>query len=267
MKGESDMIMRKKNKTNAIKETISASSLILSKDTPFAVKESYKAIRTNILHILKDKDKKWFSVTSPCPGTGKTTVAVNLGITFAELGRKTVVIDADMRKPMIARLFSVHGKKGLSEFLNGDDDGAEVVETGHNNLYAVTAGEIPDNPSELLSSDRFALLLSKLSETFDYIIVDTPPVGMVTDAAVISAAVSGTMLVIKQNYTDKERFDATVQALKKVDANILGYVLNAVDEKKYSYRYGRYSPYYGGYYGGYYGREKKEAEKQKAMSK
>lgn len=239
--------------------------MILSKDTPFEVKESYKAIRTNILHILKDKDKKWFSVTSPCPGTGKTTVAVNLGITFAELGKKTVVIDADMRKPMLARLFSLRGSKGLSEFLKGDEDGARVIETEHNNLYVVTAGEIPENPSELLSSERFGMLLSKLSETFEYIIVDTPPVGMVTDAAVISSVVSGTLLVIRQNYTDRERFDATVQALKKVDSNILGYVLNAVDEKKYSYRYGRYSPYYRGYYGGYYGQGKEKSDKQTAM--
>ena len=239
--------------------------MILSKDTPFEVKESYKAIRTNILHILKDKDKKWFSVTSPCPGTGKTTVAVNLGITFAELGKKTVVIDADMRKPMLARLFSLRGSKGLSEFLKGDEDGARVIETEHNNLYVVTAGEIPENPSELLSSERFGMLLSKLSETFEYIIVDTPPVGMVTDAAVISSVVSGTLLVIRQNYTDRERFDATVRALKKVDSNILGYVLNAVDEKKYSYRYGRYSPYYRGYYGGYYGQGKEKSDKQTAM--
>lgn len=114
-----------------------------------------------------------------------------------------------------------------------------------------------------MSSERFGLLLDELSKEFDYIIVDTPPVGMVTDAAVISAAVSGTLLVIKQNYTDKERFDATVNALRKVDANILGYVLNAVDEERYSYRYGRYGNYYGGYYGGYYGREKEEAEKHK----
>lgn len=239
--------------------------MILSKDTPFEVKESYKAIRTNILHILKDKDKKWFSVTSPCPGTGKTTVAVNLGITFAELGKKTVVIDADMRKPMLARLFSLRGSKGLSEFLKGDEDRAKVIETEHNNLYVVTAGEIPENPSELLSSERFGMLLSKLSETFEYIIVDTPPVGMVTDAAVISSVVSGTLLVIRQNYTDRERFDATVRALKKVDSNILGYVLNAVDEKKYSYRYGRYSPYYRGYYGGYYGQGKEKSDKQTAV--
>ena len=257
------MIMPKKAKTNAIKETISAASMMISKDMPFAVKEAYKAIRTNILHILKDKDKKWFSVTSPCPGTGKTTVAVNLGISFAELGRKTVVIDADMRKPMIARMFQIRNKSGLSEFLNGDTENTGVTETSYKNLYVITSGEIPDNPSELLSSERFGLLLDELSKEFDYIIVDTPPVGMVTDAAVISAAVSGTLLVIKQNYTDKERFDATVNALRKVDANILGYVLNAVDEERYSYRYGRYSNYYGGYYGGGYGREKEEAEKHK----
>lgn len=200
------MIMPKKAKTNAIKETISAASMMISKDMPFAVKEAYKAIRTNILHILKDKDKKWFSVTSPCPEQGRRPLPWNLGISFAELGRKTVVIDADMRKPMIARMFQIRNKSGLSEFLNGDTENTGVTETSYKNLYVITSGEIPDNPSELLSSERFGLLLDELSKEFDYIIVDTPPVGMVTDAAVISAAVSGTLLVIKQNYTDKERF-------------------------------------------------------------
>lgn len=249
------MKLLQKTKTNAIKEAISASSILLSKDTPFAVLESYKSIRTNILHILKDNDKKWFAVTSPCPGTGKTTVSVNLGITFAQLGKKTLVMDADMRKPMIGRIFSIHKKRGLADYLSEGGALPDACETGYDNLSVMCAGEIPKNPSELLASERFLNLLEKLSEEFDYILIDTPPVGMVTDAAVISSCVSGTLLVLKQNYTDKDRFDSTVQALKKVDANILGYVLNAVDEKKYSYRYGRYSSYYGGYYGDYYGHD------------
>lgn len=248
-------LLQKKSKTNAIKEAISASSILLSKDTAFTVQEAYKSIRTNILHILKDKEKKWFAVTSPCSGTGKTTVSVNLGITFAQLNKKTLVIDADMRKPMIERLFSVHAKYGLSEYLKGDTQMPDISETSYDNFYVISAGASTENPSELLSSERFEALLEKLSETFDYIIIDTPPVGIVTDAAIISGYVSGTLLVIKQNYTDKERFNSTVHALKKVDANIIGYILNAVDNKKYAYRNGHYSSYYGEYYSSYYGRK------------
>lgn len=220
------------------------SSVLLSDNIPFSVSESYKGIRTNILHILRDAEKKSFAITSPSPGTGKTTVTVNLGIAFAQLGQKTVIVDADMRKPMLAKLFSIQTLKGLSEYLSGENDGVDVTPTVYPGLYAVTAGKIPHNPSELLSSGRFAELLNKLSKEFEYIIVDTPPVGMVTDAAVISDSVSGTVVVIKQNYTYKDRFDKTIENLKKVDANIIGYVLNAVDENKYSYKYGHYS-YYG----------------------
>lgn len=237
---------------------------LLSENTPFAVVESYKAIRTNILHMLRDKEKNWFSVTSSCPGTGKTTVSVNLGINFAALGKKTVVVDADMRKPMVGNLLSLPKEDGLSEYLSGKTEDVNTCLTKYPNLYAVSSGAIPPNPSELLSSDRFSTMLNKLSENFDYIIVDTPPVGMVTDAAVISSYVLGTVLVLKQGYTDKERFEDTVKTLKKVDTNILGYILDAVDEKKYSYKYGHYSSHYGSYYSKYYGtEEQKKTEKVK----
>lgn len=224
-------------------------SVLLSDSTSFAVTESYKEIRTNILHILRGDERKCFAVTSPCPGTGKTTVAVNLGISFAQLGKKTVVIDADMRKPMVAKLFQINADSGLSEYLSGKVDTVKAFSTKYQNFYAVPSGAVPDNPSELLSSERFVKLMDRLNEEYDYVIVDTPPLGMVTDAAVVTGCVLGTLLVIKQNYTDKERFDDTVESLKRVDAKILGYVLNAVDESKYSYKYGRYSSYYGGYYG------------------
>lgn len=223
------------------------SSVLLSDNIPFSVSESYKGIRTNILHILRNSEKKSFAITSPSPGSGKTTVTVNLGITFAQLGKKTVIIDADMRKPMIAKLFSIQSVKGLSEYLSGENDDVELNPMVYPGLYAVTAGKIPHNPSELLSSGRFSELLNRLSEEFEYILVDTPPVGMVTDAAVISDSVSGMVVVIKQNHTYKDRFDKTIENLKKVDANIIGYVLNAVDENKYSYKYGHYS-YYGNEY-------------------
>lgn len=254
---------RKKEKLHTGSMLTDPKQALLSKDTPFAASEAYKAIRTNILHTLKDKERKWFAVTSPSPGTGKTTVSANLGITFAALGKKTVVVDADMRKPMLEKLLSLPRGEGLSEYLSGKTDDINAVKTSYPNLYAVSSGAIPPNPSELLSSERFYAILCKLSEDFDYIIIDTPPVDIVTDAAIISGCVSGTVLVLKQNYTDKERFEATMKTLKKVDANILGYILNAVDEKKFSYKYGRYSPYYGHYYSGYYGANEEQREKEK----
>lgn len=258
------MKYRNKGKLRAESLLKEPKQALLSENTPFVVVESYKAIRTNIIHMLKGEERKWFSVTSPCPGTGKTTVSLNLGITFAALGKKTVVVDADMRKPMVGKLLSLNKEDGLSEYLSGKTEDINACLTKYPNLYAVSSGAIPPNPSELLSSDRFSAMLYKLSENFDYIIIDTPPVDMVTDAAVISSYVSGTVLVLKQGYTDKERFEDTVKTLKKVDANILGYILNAVDEKKYSYKYGHYSSYYGRYYSKYYGtEEQKKIEKVK----
>ena len=251
--------MKLKLKTN---KPITPTPALVS-DEDFHSKEAYKAIRTNILHLLKDSDKKTILITSPYAGAGKTTTVANLAITFAQLGKKVLIIDCDMRKPSIHKIFSLHSTPGLSSIL-AEDMGADIIrETSYDNLHVLTAGAIPANPSELLHSNKFTDLLNDLSEKYDIIFIDAPPVDVVTDAVIISPQAAGTVLVIRQNSTEKEELLRTVQTLRKVNANILGYVLNAVDYEKFSYRYGHYTTKYNKRYSYYYYQapeEEKESE-------
>ncbi len=220
---------------------------ILSKDN-FVASESYKAIRTNILHLLKNTENNQILITSPYAGAGKTTTSANLSFTFSQLGKKVLVIDADMRKPSLHKMFSLSRVPGLSEYLRGKTDTPRIIATEFENLSIMPAGSTPENPSELLHSSKFSELIPELSKQYDYIFIDAPPVDVVTDAVIVSQHVAGTLLVIRQNFTEKDTLVRTVNVLKNVNANILGYILNAVDYKKFSYRYGHYSSKYGGKY-------------------
>ena len=250
--------MKLKSKTS--KPVTTTPALVCDED--FRSKEAYKAIRTNILHLLKESDKKTILITSPYAGAGKTTTVANLAITFAQLGKKVLIIDCDMRKPSIHKIFSLHSTPGLSSILAGDTDTDIIRETSYDNLHVLTAGAIPTNPSELLHSSKFTNLLNKLSEKYNILFIDAPPVDIVTDAVIISPQAAGTVLVIRQNSTEKEELLRTVQTLRKVNANILGYVLNAVDYEKFSYSYGHYTTNYRKRYSYYYQTPEDEKEKE-----
>lgn len=234
------------------KKTTPHSSDFLVPNCDFITNESYKAIRTNILHLLKDSDSKIILITSPYANAGKTTSTANLAITFAQLGQKVMVIDADMRKSSLHKLFALPSSPGLSNVLTGADYKTVIQQTTYDNLYLIAAGKTPDNPSELLHSAGFNKLLESLSAEYDCIFIDTPPVDAVTDAVIISQQSTGTILVIRQNSTEKDALLRTVNTLKNVNANILGYILNAVDYDKFSYRYGHYYGRYGSKYSSKY---------------
>ena len=232
------------NKLKNNKKHRTVTSAVLLPNGDFKASESYKAIRTNIIHMLADIEEKTILITSPYAGAGKTTTCANLAITFSQLGKKVLIIDADMRKPTMHKLFSLHLSSGLSDILSGKNE-YKIQKTGNEGLFILTAGSIPANPSELLHSPKFAQLLKEFSKEYDFVFVDAPPVDAVTDAVVISQNVSGTLLVIRQNSTEKEALVRTVSSLKKVNANILGY-------EKFSYRYGHYTGKYGARYETYY---------------
>ncbi len=234
------------------KKSSLSSTLIITPTSDFKSLESYKAIRTNILHLMKSAEKKQLLFTSPYAAAGKTTTCSNLAITFAQLGKKVVIVDADMRRPMIHNAFSLPLAPGLSEFLSGKVEELIINETSYENLYVVSAGSIPGNPSELLHSANFLTLIEKLSEEYDFVFFDAPPVDAVTDAVIISEQVFGTILVVRQNSTEKDALCRTVTSLNNIGANILGYVLNSVDYDKFSYKYGHYYNKYGYAYKKYY---------------
>lgn len=224
---------------------------VINSKSSFDVVEAYKATRTNLMFMLGNRDKKCKTVafTSSFMAEGKSTSCINLAITFAQTGSKVLIIDADMRKPKVNRAFNVANAPGLSDKLSGFADEC-IYEISKDNLYVMTAGTIPPNPAELLASENMENLIAELEEKFDYVFIDTPPVGLVTDAVIIANRVMGTIIVSRQNITTKDYLRDTVETLERTGTKILGIILNDVNYEKSSYRYSKkYSYKYGYSYG------------------
>lgn len=254
----------KKNKKGTDIQDFAATTL-LSKDIPFSVTESYKAIRTNIMFSLAVREKKIIAVTSPNQAEGKSSSAANIALTLAQTEAKVLLIDADLRKPTVHMRFSLENDKGLSEVLGRmcKFDSA-VHKDVAKHLDILTCGTCPPNPSELLTSSIMKALLHGLEQRYDYIVIDTPPVNVVTDALGLAPYIGGLVLVCKYNSTTTDEFAAAVQQINFTNADILGVMITQVERGGVGYgkygkygRYGKYGKYgkYGRYkrYGGKYG--------------
>jgi len=215
--------------------------------------EAFRALRTSLLLSQADHPPQVILMTSALPREGKTTAAVNLAVTLAQLGDKTLLVDADLRKPGINRALSlVDGKHaGLSSYLAGVSS-LDLITVPHpaiTNLAAIPTGPIPPNPADLLSSRRLTELVADLRSRFKFVVIDSPPIMAATDAVILSVLVDGVLLVVRSGETPKEAFTRTRDLLAGVKCRVLGVVLNAVDASSpdyyYSYRYYPYS--YGGY--------------------
>lgn len=215
---------------------------MLASESPFIVKEAYNAIRTNLMFTQKGEKCPIFVVTSPEANNGKTINTVNLAISFAQMGKKTLIIDSDMRNPTIHRMFSIPVKNGLSEILAGLTDNITVSKTDVENLSVLTSGKIPPNPAELLSSPRMDKLLDFVKVHYDYVFIDTPPINLVTDATIFATKATGYILVVKAGITDVPDVKAAIKPLDHIGATVVGFILNDANpqEKKYSSYYKRY---------------------------
>lgn len=221
--------------------------LITEKEPKAIASEAYRTLRTNIQYSSFDKEMKIILITSTGPGEGKTTTAGNLAITMAQGDKKVLLVDCDLRKPSVHKKFKLSNTKGLSNYLIGESDLEEVIHNYSKNLYILTSGTIPPNPSEMLSSKRMKNFLEKQKEEFDCVIVDSPPVMAVTDAQILSTIVEGVLLVTASGETEKEGLQRAKDQLLKVKANILGVVLTKIPVNKgKGYGYGHYYYYYGG---------------------
>src|SRR5467141_899135 len=215
--------------------------------------EAFRALRTALLLSQADHPPQVILVTSALPREGKTTAAANLAVTLAQLGDRTLLIDADLRKPGVGRLLNLAGGKyaGLSSYLAGVSS-LELVTIQHPvipNLSAIPTGPLPPNPADLLSSHKLADAIAELREKFKFIVFDSPPIMAATDAVILSVLTDGVLLVVRSGETPKEAFTRTRDLLASVKAHLLGVVLNAVDSSApdyyYSYRYYPYSQGYG----------------------
>ena len=230
----------------------SANKKTLHKNLEFTAIEQYKLIRANLDFTLPQDEKcPVIGVTSSMRGEGKSTTAVNLAYVFAEKGHKVLLIDGDLRIPSIAKKMGIESAPGLADLLRVK--GAQPAEFKAyllKNWFVLPSGDIPPNPSELLGSSRMEKILNQLREMFDYIIVDLPPVNIVSDAISISPFISGMIVVIREEYTEKKELERCFRQLKLSNVKILGCVMNETKSggRSYSkykkYRYYKYYNYY-----------------------
>ena len=213
---------------------------VVEKQPKSIAAEAYRSLKTNIQYSSFDKEYKTIVVTSANPGEGKSTTAGNLALTLAEGEAKVLLVDCDMRKPSMHKNFRVTNTYGISDVLLQRQKVMDVAHVYNKNLSIITAGKIPPNPAEMLASKAMTLFLKEMKEHFDYVVLDTPPVQAVADAQILSTKVDGTLVVVRAGVTKKDDVHNSVASLKKVNANIIGTVLHAVDNSKNKYYY-----YYG----------------------
>jgi capsular exopolysaccharide synthesis family protein len=222
------------------------SPLIVSSEAHSARAEGYRRLRTNLQFVNVDEPVRAIVVTSAVPEEGKSTTAANLAIAFAEAGRRVLLVDADLRMPRIADYMGIEGATGVTNVLAGQVAVADVVQRwGRGGLWVLPSGSIPPNPSELLGSQNMADLLDGFRASFDMVILDTPPLLPVTDAAVVAARADGAVLVARCGKTTRAQIGGAMQALRAVDARVLGCVLSMVQPEAP----GAYDYYYGYGYG------------------
>lgn len=207
------------------------------------ISEAYRAIRTGILFSgSAEKDLKAIIITSPGPQEGKTTTLCNLGIIMANSGGSVLLVDSDMRKPRLHIVFDQKNNIGLSNFLTGQTDFDEIIKkTDIENLYVVTCGFHPPNPSELLGTKRMGEFVEKAKAKFDKILFDSPPINVVTDASILAGMMDGTILVVESGKTTRNAIPRVKQLLKDAKAKVLGVLINNthIEREKYYYYYGK----------------------------
>ena len=230
---------------------------ILASKSDFFIREAYKTLRTNVTFSLAGEGKsRVVVVTSSLQSEGKSTTAVNLALSFAEAGKKVLLVDCDMRRPKLGRLLNLSAPAGLSNLLLDPSLLEKPIIKEYSTIDVLLSGDIPPNPSELLGSERMKKLLDQMREKYDCIILDTPPINMVTDAVVLAPQTDGVLFVVRANQSERGAVIHAVDQLEYTQAKLLGFVLNGIDLEKASYGYGKYryrkyKKY--GYYGNRYG--------------
>ena len=227
---------------------------ILTSKSDFFIREAYKTLRTNVTFSLAGEGKsRVVVVTSSLQSEGKSTTAVNLALSFAEAGKKVLLVDCDMRRPKLGRLLNLSAPAGLSNLLLDPSLLEKPIIKEYSTIDVLLSGDIPPNPSELLGSERMKKLLDQMREKYECIILDTPPINMVTDAVVLAPQSDGVLFVVRANQSERGAVIHAVEQLEYAQVKLLGFVLNGVELEKTSYGYGKYRYRKHGYYGYKYG--------------
>lgn len=244
MKGIKAMVISNKrlSKTQkAVNSLATQRRFILNEKSNFHVREAYKSLRTNMRFFLNEEGCKKICITSGAMSEGKSITILNLAISIAEDNKRVLLIDADMRRPTLARLLNSPASPGLSNVLAGLASEREAVhKSAYANLDVMFAGDIPPNPSELLGSKKMREILENLSDKYDYILVDTPPVNVVTDTCVVANMLHGVLYLVRKDKADRASVIRGVNQLELTGARLLGFVMNGADasvDKRYVSEY------------------------------
>ena len=206
---------------------------ILNKNSSFAAREAYKTLRTNIRFFLRGKGCKRISITSAMASEGKSITLLNLAISMAEDGQKVLLIDADLRRPAMSRLTMEKASPGLSNVLAGLNTIEDAIRKDiYPDLDILFSGDVPPNPSELLGCEKMQEIIEELSKKYDYILVDTPPVSVVSVACIVTHLLDGVLLLVRQGHSNREAVKKAVANLELTGIKPLGFVFNGVEVNK-----------------------------------
>ena len=263
-----------KKKTNVSKKELLAAlgeePQLIVDDAPFEYVEAFKELRTNLHFVTSEKKeagKAWkIIVTSSVPGEGKSTTAINVALSLAQSNSKVLLVDADMRNPVLRKYLRLeqNNEAGLSTLLSSNIEIADCLIRTEYGVDVIVNGPTPPNPAELIKSDAMQKLIKGAENHYDYIVFDTPPVGVITDAAALSPLCDGVLYVVRHAYASKKQVNNAMKKLQMVDAKILGAVMTQYELPKHSGGYGyrkyKYGYGYGYRYGYGYGYGKKQSE-------
>jgi capsular exopolysaccharide synthesis family protein len=242
-------LLRKRARGKQRSDDLSSGRLVTVLEPTKAASEAYRTLRTSLLYAVVDAPPKVIVVTSAGIAEGKSTTCANLGVVLAQADKQTLIVDCDLRTPAMHRIFGLRNVHGVVNVLAGEYDLPEVWQEPLEGLKVITAGALPPNPAELLSSGRFADLVGRARQMFDYVLIDVPPVALVSDPAIVAVQGDGTLLVLDAQNTRKASVRQSVRSLRAVGANLLGTVMNNVNVSEESYghatkeSYGRYQMY------------------------
>lgn len=216
----------------------------LSSSSPFSVQEAYKTLRTNVTFSLPGSDCKCIGITSANRGEGKSTVAVNLTISLAQLNKRVVLIDCDMRLPTVVTKLGISAKEGLSNYLSGLIEEVPVVRINNLGVDIIPSGNIPPDATTLINSEAMQELIRHLKESYDYIILDFPPVNIVSDAVLLSGMIDGYLMVVRHDLSEYKKVNEALRQMRFADSKIIGFVYNGKNnDRKYYKRKGHYYRY------------------------
>ncbi len=217
---------------------------LIDDNTPFAIKEAFNQLRTNIMYSPNDRDGcPVYGITSAEMGVGKSTISANIARSFAQAGKKVLIVDADMRLPTQHKLYGIEkNHAGLSELLSEiENEDKNVICEINDSLSLITAGSIPPNPSALMLSKKIGELIEKWRHEYDIVFIDLPPVGLVTDPITISTHINGYVIVVTVDKSEARAVNDCIEQIKQVDAQIVGVVINGTQAKSKNYNYKKHS--------------------------